>query len=229
MTRPQAPHPRDEAREGRRRAGKLGLRLLGLGAAGAITGWLSGRSFNVAMEADFMGGASLWLPGVIYGLLWLAVAWVPGTLVVRERGRRSWLWTAGFLLGMGISFAAAYETASRVASFLTENHATDLTVRKLMISGFLGGIPGTLGLACMLGLLFRGFDGWLTRSILTACGAGLGVALGLWDLDQVGEEGPMSGLILFFIIWQGGMAVAIVASETVEPGPGRESSPADPS
>lgn len=213
MAQPWAPSDRDQIREGRRRLG----RILGLGVLGAVTGWLSGRAFAGAMEGELPEAIGLWAPGVIYALLWLAVAWIPGTLAVRERGRRSWLWSAGFLLGMGISFIAAYRTASRVGSFLTDHHSSDMTVEILMVSGFLGGIPGSLGLACMLGLLFRGFDGWMTRSLLTACGAGLGVALGLWNLDLRDQGDPETGLIAFFIIWQAGMAVAIAASEVVAP------------
>lgn len=192
--------------------GRTAGRLILLAGVGVASGWLSFRAVAYAPVAEVHEEIWRYSPGVIYGLLWILLAWWPGMLIVRDRPRRSLLWLLAFLVGIAFSYAAAYESTihffMKVSSRLMElNGGSERPY--LIPSGFVGGIAGGLGIACVLGILFRAFDSWAARMILCAAGAFLGSSLALWS--PANDEGSDPRLMIFFLIWQGGMAVTIGA------------------
>lgn len=182
------------------------IRVIVFGIGGIGTGLLSCRLMNLG---DLAKNTWIWVsaPGFVYGLFWLSAGWIPGALFVRHRIRRSWIWSLAFLAGITLSYIGAYYTAYY---FVLLTDRTNLHQFDLAIAGFLGGIPGSLGLVCCWAILFPPTDSWYTKSVLSGIGALLGITLFLWDPN---EPAAISNY-LFFAIWQGGMAMAFSAVDS---------------
>lgn len=208
---PRLPPPDGAARS---RPGRWdAARIAVVTALGGGSGWLSWRIERWLEDLDSAAPVPeelVYLPGLVYAVLWLGVAWMPGLLLVRERVRRSAPWSLLMLGGIVASYVMAYQTAFNATIWLdARSWFPKDGPAALIAGGILGGAVGGAGLVNLWSLLFPGAEDWTPRSLLIALGAALG---GLLGICWVTGEGA-AGLSVFFPAWQGGMAAALAAAD----------------
>lgn len=175
----------------------------------AVTGCASGFLSTWWLSTLEDGIAFRWLPGALFGLWTVGVAWLPRGIAARRRVRRSWAWLLILFIGIAASYATAVATSIWLYQWLDRPSWISLDQFFLIaISGFVGGAVGGTGLVSLWSLIFPSAESWTMRAILIACAALLGVGLTTWDLEWVQDS------LLFFVLWQGGMAISLASADT---------------
>ena len=181
------------------------VRFFLLAATGCASGFVSTWCLGNLND----GIAFRWLPGVLFGLWTVGMAWLPRGIAARRKVRRSWAWLLILFIGIAASYATAVVTSIWLYQWLDKPSWISLDQFFLIaISGFVGGGVGGTGLVSLWSLMFPSAESWPMRSMLIACAALLGVGLTTWDFEWIQDS------LLFFVLWQGGMAIALAAADT---------------
>lgn len=175
----------------------------------AVTGCASGFLSTWWLSTLEDGIAFRWLPGALFGLWTVGIAWLPRGIAARRTVRRSWAWLLILFIGIAASYTAAVEVSIWLYQWLDRVRWISLDeLSSIAICGFVGGAVGGAGLVNLWSLLFPGAESWPMSSMLMACAALLGVGLATWNLEKIEES------LFFFVLWQGGMATALASADT---------------